>query len=55
MSGQWTDHDLLQLKERNISKEHIENALNDPDDNDDYTYDNNGNTPSRFEPISFPC
>ena len=32
MSWQWTDHILLQLKERNISKEHIENALNDPDD-----------------------
>ena len=32
MSWQWTDHILLQLKERNLSKTLIEAVLNDPDD-----------------------
>jgi hypothetical protein len=32
MSWQWTDHILLQLKERNLSKALIEAVLNDPDD-----------------------
>jgi hypothetical protein len=31
MNWQWTDHILLQLKERNLSKEIIEDALKDPD------------------------
>ena len=31
MNWQWTDHILLQLQERNISKELIEDALNNPD------------------------
>ena len=31
MSWQWTDHILLQLKERNLSKELIEDALKNPD------------------------
>jgi hypothetical protein len=32
MNWQWTDHILLQLKERNLSRELIEDALKDPDD-----------------------
>ena len=32
MNRQWTDHILLQLKERNLSKALIETALNDPAD-----------------------
>jgi len=32
MDWRWTDHILLQLKERNISKPLIEDALADPDD-----------------------
>ncbi len=32
MNWQWTDHILLQLKERNLSKALIETALNDPDE-----------------------
>jgi hypothetical protein len=32
MNWQWTDHILLQLKERNLSKELVEDALNTPDD-----------------------
>ena len=32
MNWQWTDHILLQLKERNLSKALIEAVLNDPDD-----------------------
>jgi hypothetical protein len=32
MDWRWTDHILLQLKERNLSKAIIEEALNDPDD-----------------------
>lgn len=32
MNWRWTDHILLQLKERHLSKELIEEALNDPDD-----------------------
>ena len=32
MNWQWTDHILLQLKERNLSKTLIEAVLNDPDD-----------------------
>ncbi len=31
MNWQWTDHVLLQLKERNLSKEVIEDALKNPD------------------------
>ena len=31
MNWQWTDHILLQLKERDLSKELIEDALRDPD------------------------
>jgi hypothetical protein len=31
MSWRWTDHILLQLKERDISKELIEDALKNPD------------------------
>jgi hypothetical protein len=31
MNWQWTDHILLQLKERNLSKDAIENALRNPD------------------------
>jgi hypothetical protein len=32
MNRQWTDHILLQLRERNLSKEVIEDALTNPDD-----------------------
>lgn len=32
MNWRWTDHILLQLKERNLSKPLIEVALNDPDE-----------------------
>ena len=32
MNWQWTDHILLQLKERNLSKALIETVLKDPDD-----------------------
>ena len=32
MNWQWTDHILLQLEERNLSKELVEDALNTPDD-----------------------
>ena len=32
MNWQWTDHILLQLKERKLSKALIETVLNDPDD-----------------------
>lgn len=32
MNWQWTDHILLQLKERNLSKDVIEDALKNPDD-----------------------
>jgi len=31
MNWRWTDHILLQLKERDISKELIEDALKNPD------------------------
>ena len=31
MNWRWTDHILLQLKERNISRELIEDALKNPD------------------------
>lgn len=31
MNWRWTDHILLQLKERNLSKELIEEVLNNPD------------------------
>jgi hypothetical protein len=31
MNWRWTDHILLQLKERNLSKELIEDVLNNPD------------------------
>lgn len=31
MNWRWTDHILLQLKERNLSKELIEDVLNHPD------------------------
>jgi hypothetical protein len=31
MNWRWTDHILLQLKERNLSRELVEDALDNPD------------------------
>ena len=37
MNWRWTDHILLQLEERNISRELIEDALKNPDSNESGT------------------